>query len=435
MKKLLITALLMLFSTISFASEITLDHLEGNWYENNIYPNQEFTMYFRYTNTDDSPIRSLRSGFQIWTQNNSSFMPPVIDTLPYNFDGFYGWDNIFDLNIGFYNINNDGSDIDTIGWSAIKEFSGVEMYDYFDETIIKITTGNIPEGESICIDSCFFPASGYWRWDLKDSRVIYPDWGGPYCFDAVLPSCDFPFITNKISSLQNFICEEMTQDFDAEFQNCSGTDNLLYSLISGPGTIDPSTGVWSYTPDIADVGIPQQVFVRAYSEMESKGDSCIFSVTARNHPPTVPLSNYNYELIVGQTTQVQLSPNDLDACNNIFYYSIASGQYAKVDENGLLQYHPTTPLTEAVKIDVNDGAATTRVQINFTSYLMGDFNLDNTTDVFDLVLMVQYMLKDGNPPQKEELLNVDGIGTIDIEDLIYYIDYQFHDGPEPIVPL
>lgn len=65
-------------------------------------------------------------------------------------------------------------------------------------------------------------------------------------------------------------------------------------------------------------------------------------------------------------------------------------------------------------------------------YVPGDFNLDGIVDIADLVALVDYQFRDGDPPLLPEIVDVNADCIVDIEDLVYMVDYQFRGGPAPL---
>ncbi|HKK20508.1 MAG TPA: dockerin type I repeat-containing protein [candidate division Zixibacteria bacterium] len=76
----------------------------------------------------------------------------------------------------------------------------------------------------------------------------------------------------------------------------------------------------------------------------------------------------------------------------------------------------------------------TRCSPTLLVYILGDINIDGTSDIGDLIFLADNMFSDGEPPQVIELADVNGDGALDISDLIYLVDYMFGDGPPPVNP-
>jgi hypothetical protein len=66
-------------------------------------------------------------------------------------------------------------------------------------------------------------------------------------------------------------------------------------------------------------------------------------------------------------------------------------------------------------------------------YWPGDVNFDGNVDIQDIVYLLNYLFIDGPPPSHLIAADVNGPdGLIDIEDVVYIISYLFLNGPNPL---
>ena len=61
----------------------------------------------------------------------------------------------------------------------------------------------------------------------------------------------------------------------------------------------------------------------------------------------------------------------------------------------------------------------------------GDLNYDELVDIDDLVYVVDYMFRGGPPTPEPKSMDIDGNCVFDLNDLMYIVDYQFRGGLEP----
>ena len=67
-------------------------------------------------------------------------------------------------------------------------------------------------------------------------------------------------------------------------------------------------------------------------------------------------------------------------------------------------------------------------QVVVVGHIPGDFTLDGTVDIADLVQMVGYMFQGADAPQVPEVADVDGSNVLDIADVVRMVEFMFNDG-------
>ena len=63
----------------------------------------------------------------------------------------------------------------------------------------------------------------------------------------------------------------------------------------------------------------------------------------------------------------------------------------------------------------------------------GDVTGDGQVELGDVVFLINYLYKQGSPPETEELGDVNGDGIIDLGDVVYLINYLYREGPAPLI--
>lgn len=85
---------------------------------------------------------------------------------------------------------------------------------------------------------------------------------------------------------------------------------------------------------------------------------------------------------------------------------------------------------------VPDGAGPHGISANQECCIGIRGNIDNDPDqiidIEDLVYMVDFQFRGGPFPECVDEANVDAMGMVDISDLVYLVDYQFRGGNEPV---
>lgn len=65
------------------------------------------------------------------------------------------------------------------------------------------------------------------------------------------------------------------------------------------------------------------------------------------------------------------------------------------------------------------------------SYICGDADGSGGVDIDDIVFTINYVFSGGTPPDPVEAADVNCTGGVDIDDVVYLVGYVFNEGPEP----
>ena len=159
-------------------SEIVLDEVTGLWAGDTVLVGDSVTFTFRLTNTDGNGIRGMTNGFRVWTHkygtytNNFGFVAG--DTLP------LGWDDMFSTIFAILTFSVDGVGEDTVGFGG-SGIMGPGIPDGFDQQVWWVRATPYMDGDTLCIDSSWFPPGGGWVW-ATTGGTVFPAWSGPHCF-------------------------------------------------------------------------------------------------------------------------------------------------------------------------------------------------------------------------------------------------------------
>ncbi len=141
------------------------------------------TFTFNYRNNDPSKA-AIVNGFEISGTGGISWI------------GTYGPDPTFptsNFDLGWFVDPHswDGTGADTIGFGGII-FLGDGLPPGFDgpAVVLTIDANGATEGDTICIDSAYYPNSGTWMWGFYgDGSDVPPSWDGPHCYEVVNSTC------------------------------------------------------------------------------------------------------------------------------------------------------------------------------------------------------------------------------------------------------
>lgn len=276
---LLFFILLLFVSENAYTGQVIIEPYQGIWDDNGtfkIIPICPVSFNVRIINDNGVNVGGFATGFRIWTTGGTNFTPLSGDTLPVDFGGGDGWADIFDLNYYISCFSCDGIGADTIGFIGAR-LSGEGLPDGFNGLAYRLYTGNIQNGEVLCLDSSYFPPTGSWLWVPGGA----PSWDGPHCFQAIEPPCLPPHFTNCVDSLTFEPCDTVFYDFDATdtISRCKKTiPNEVYVIIDGPGAINSSTGEWFYIPTAEDINTNMTLTVGVYDLCYERRTECIVTL-------------------------------------------------------------------------------------------------------------------------------------------------------------
>ena len=146
---------------------------------------------FRINGAHDNPTFSgctlggVANGFELSSSDGAIWSIPI---------GEWGdnWKSYWDLLSDVTYNSATGSLADTIGFSGVSLNQPAVPFgfaDIFADITITIDCGSV--GKSICIDSAFYRANGYWLWSyggVCGGASEVPGWDGPHCYTITAAS-------------------------------------------------------------------------------------------------------------------------------------------------------------------------------------------------------------------------------------------------------
>jgi hypothetical protein len=337
----------------------------------------EFRM--RFVNTGAPPGESLdlnynfNNGFRLWSDDGAQWSYPVRDTFidtiapgVYNtfIDSIVYADGIrpfFGTTFNRVYFSVDGMSADTVGFAGATQIVSLGVRPGDDKVYcwVPIQSRVEDEGKTICIDSSWFPPGGTWKWAPLQSNVppyeqIGPNWSGQECFVIGRIPNLCPEFTVCPPNHDFSHCE--TGTFQVEATDREG-DPITFSLVSGPGAVDPVSGVWTWSgPSVPQSGA-EVVVIGASDPVCGGVTECTVNVTVTNEGPAFTAGCGASKTIQAGTEGCFEFTAD-DDCDALTYYVVDTGglpgTMGFVDN--VLCITPDPPLaTYTVTVGVTDG--------------------------------------------------------------------------------
>ncbi len=260
------------------------------------------------TNTTGFPLAGINGGWNIYSPDGATWAPP---TGTFNDPAQLAtW---FALNVSVNPFSADGMDADTIGFNTARITGGMPdgIVD-FDFAYIETQFDCADTNLTICIDSSWHRPTNFWGYVVGTSPPsgLTPELLGDVgCFTiAKIPNLP-PTWTNKTASISGSHCGPLTFDFEAVDQDSLPNDPpvITYSA-AGPGSINASTGAYTYSPSLADVGASLSVDVTA---SDGQADTTItVALNVTNEAPQITCPAVTFSVGKGGTANVPVSATD-----------------------------------------------------------------------------------------------------------------------------
>ncbi len=263
------------FTAQANGGQVYLHHVDGlvqGKIPTNVGP---VTFHFSYHNFD--PVyraKSITNGYEVNATGGATWTVGTVRGV--DFDDEFTWgpaEDHFNLVWSYNPFSWNGSGYDTLGVGGSTSV-GVGLPPLYDGPAIWFKldfTGSI-DGETVCIDSCYYPPTGTWMWLwYVGGGAFPPDWDGPHCFDIVEIGPP-PLVWTVVNlSYSGDHCDLVVLDYEVEPGDPINADPpATFAVLDGPGSVT-STGTWTcqytYQPTLADVGASIVVILGAHDAM------------------------------------------------------------------------------------------------------------------------------------------------------------------------
>ncbi len=330
---------------------------------------------------------------------------------------------------------------------------------------LKMTMGQLPDGstgDGILIDSAFVGSAGAWQWSGltcgeggNPMRPLFLDKYGnddqhPIFIAVQSVLCTAPDITLTPAGdqLSGSHCGDV---LNIQFGVNPGLEGSSYafpvewSVISGIGTVN-SLGQYSVEPQLTGI-YPVTIQV---TNSCLKSDSYSFDVIFTNNPPTFTNCADNcysgmYYAPFGYRFSLPLFATDDDACDTVSllftgYEQSGGGVPFMGDiylDGNILVIEPSDEdgdiqICAHVAADDGQGELTfCNIGYDVCCLTCGELDHLGVVDIDDVVFLINYVFASGFPPEPYHMADVDCSGAVDIDDIVHIVMYVLGGGNKP----
>lgn len=221
--------LILLSASFANAQEISLSGVTGQAGTDSVWAGMAITFDITWNNSYTDTVTGWTNGFRFWMVGGGARSAVEVDSS-------YYMAKILEAGMGRAHINKfgpfDGTGADTIGLAAYlwPPDSAFGMPPGYNDVMTRFTVTVDPAavGDTLCIDSSFYPPVGYWLWAHRTGDLA-PAWSGPHCFMVVSIDGDgdgIPDSVDNCPSVHNPGQEDSDDDEIGDAcDNCPGTAN------------------------------------------------------------------------------------------------------------------------------------------------------------------------------------------------------------------
>ncbi len=210
-------------------------------------------------------------------------------------------------------------------------------------------------------------------------------------------------------------------------QNCDGTE-LEIAYLDVPSWCNVSGDTLF---GIVTCGCPDTSFKVTVSD-GSAADTLEVNITVDHSnvaPAIAPVGDT--VLVVSKQSFIYhptvLDPDDVDHTITYLEYP----HWCSVQNDTVSGVAPDTVFLEPLTVAAQDYCNADTLSFVVQTYLLGDANSDGIIDLADVVFVLNYLYKNGLPPDLMEAADVTCDDLVDLGDAVYLLNYLFKNGPPP----
>ena len=472
---------------IESGGHVSLDHVRGLSASGLLLPGVPISYQIRMTNDLGTVIATAGNGFRIYSGNGAIWTSTLGNSVGTGSDHF-------EESFFIKEFSPDGMSADTVGFNGIG-ICGTGIPAGYDDVIYSVDIGPIDvsySGKEICLDSSWYPFVGEWLWSVNPGERRIPEWDGPHCFNIADFYCgDVNGDGNPLVQIDDLVY--LVDYFftggpppplmeAADVDGCQGVtvEDIVYLaahiFYSGPA---PCQGP---PCNVIDAGIISLDHVDGETATGSltTGSLIVFHLRYTNELDDIITSMAN-GFRVHSSTGVQwdhLTGSNTGLLGTTEFPDGFQMSYASIDgigadtiglmaagSNGLgmppgfdeivmtLEIGPISDAYAGGQICLDSswippqdiwtwgaGSGERRIPawdgpycFNIADFYCGDVNGDGNplVQIDDLVYLVDYFFTGGPPPPLMEAADVDGCQGVTVEDIVYLAAHIFYSGPAP----
>ncbi len=176
---LILASILLATSGVQAGVYVTLTDPDNQRFYIDIPDNAPVAINVMMDNDAGEYVTAISNGIRIYSPTGATWQTPTYAAGP-------ELATYFDGGVSVYGASVDGTNDDTV---VVMAFAAMQpgVPNGYDDVILTVQTmmNFSTDGDTLCIDSAFYPPGGYWQW-VTPSGTVTPSWGGPYCYEVVL---------------------------------------------------------------------------------------------------------------------------------------------------------------------------------------------------------------------------------------------------------